>query len=109
MDEEMLKVLKSPLCKKILEFSKRFIKHINPTYRQEFLDYIIKSEDRYVEVINCISYFKRTSKTFKIISKVHVWSMKNDKKYKAMYNQILDGNRTDLLKHSKWFNPDEYI
>lgn len=110
MSKELFKeLLECPVSRKTLEFAKKFIENVDPTEKQEFLDFASESDDTFVKMINCVGYFTRDSQSFQILTSVHTWGMKNDPDYKMTYQKISNGDREDIIDQQETFNPDEFL
>ncbi len=111
MDVKDLDSLECPVCQTCLDFMRKFLISVDPHDRRKFIKFLSGSIDTYVKYINFVDLFKRTSKTFKTLTTIHMWAFNNRKKYKALYYKIVDGDNDELgiVTGQQSFNPDEYF
>ncbi len=109
MDIKDLDSLECPVCQTVIKFAKKFLVSIDPFERRQFIRLLSASEDIFIEYINFIDHFDRRSQAFKILTVVHIWGLRNRKKYKALYHKIARENSDLLIRSKTCFNPDEYL
>ena len=111
MDVKDLDSLECPVCKTILEFTRKFLVSVDPFERRKYIKFLSSSIDTYVKYINFVDMFKRDSKTFKTLTGIHIWALHNHKKYKTLYFKIVDGDNDKLgiINGQHILNPDEYL
>jgi len=108
MDVKDLDTLECQVCQTVIEKKKKFLVSIDPFDRRKYIKFLSGSKDIFIKYVIFVDHFDRRSQAFKRLTAVHVWGLRNRKKYKAIYHKVIRDDK-NIPQSKTVFNPDEYL
>lgn len=87
-------ISKGEIEQKVIKFINDFInKKPSNEDLKIFADFITQSDEKYMDYVIFVDYFNRQSKSFKFMSKWHIWIKDNHTKYSQYFKRTVNQDK----------------